>query len=189
MERERCLEISLRRMEKVLDDFGPYIQMVKMSDDMGSQNGPMCSPVYVQEFCLPYYRRFCDFVHANSDIKVMLHNCGSIKPLIPMLIEAGIDVLNPVQISAADMDPQELKTRFGGRICFWGGGCNTQGVLGRGTPEQVAENVRSLVRIFKPKSGFVFNQVHNVQGNVPPENVIAMLDTAYEESFYTGETS
>ena len=171
-------------MGKVIDAFGQYIQLVTMSDDMGTQNGPMCNPQYIKEFCMPYYKRFCDFVHANSDIKVFLHNCGSIKELIPLLIDAGIDVLNPVQISADNMDPQELKDEFGDQICFWGGGCNTQRVLGTGTPESVASNVRQLVRIFKKNSGFVFNQVHNIMGNVPPENIVAMLDTAYEESFY-----
>jgi len=181
---EALLERSIRIMGKVIDRFGEYIQLVTMADDMGSQNGPMCSPSYVEEFCMPYYRRFCEFVHANSDIKIFLHNCGSIKPLIPMLIDAGIDVLNPVQISANNMDPQALKDEFGDKICFWGGGCNTQQVLGAGTPTDVSVNVRELMRIFKKGSGFVFNQVHNIMGDVPPENVVAMLDTAYEESFY-----
>jgi len=182
-DRERWLSNSIRRMGKIIDSFGPYIQLVTMSDDMGSQNGPMCNPTYVEEFSMPYYKRFCDFVHANSDIKLFLHNCGSIKPLIPLLIDAGIDVLNPVQISAANMDPQELKDEFGDKLCFWGGGCDTQNVLGAGTPVEVADNVRKLVRTFKQDSGFVFNQVHNIMGDVPPENIVAMLDTAYEESF------
>jgi uroporphyrinogen decarboxylase len=181
--RERDLEWSIRRMGKVIDAFGQYIQLVTMADDMGSQNGLMCSPAYIEEFCLPYYKRFCDFVHANSDIKIFLHNCGSIRRVIPRLIDVGIDVLNPVQVSAADMDPQELKSEFGERICFWGGGCDTQHVLSQGTPQDVADNVRHLTGILKCNSGFVFNQVHNIMGNVPPENIIVMLDTAYEESF------
>lgn len=184
--REKNLANSLRRMGKVIDSFGRYIQLVTMADDMGTQNGPMCSPGYVEEFCIPYYRRFCQFVHAHSDIKVFLHNCGSIKPLIPLLVDAGIDVLNPVQISAANMDPRDLKDQFGDTICFWGGGCNTQGVLGTGTPDAVAKNVRHLVGVFKKGGGFVFNQVHNIMGNVPPGNIAAMLDTAYAESFYDG---
>ncbi|MEI6420891.1 MAG: uroporphyrinogen decarboxylase family protein [Lentisphaerota bacterium] len=182
--REKSLTKSIERMGKIIDSFGQYIQLVTMGDDMGTQNGPMCSPRYIEEFCIPYYKRFCKFVHANSDIKVFLHNCGSVKSLIPMLIDAGIDVLNPVQISAQNMDPQELKSEFGNKLCFWGGGCNTQLVLGAGRPEDVASNVRDLVRTFKKNSGFVFNQVHNIMGNVPPENIVAMLDTAYEESFY-----
>lgn len=186
-DREASLTNSIRRMGKIIDSFGPYIQLVTMSDDMGSQNGPMCNPSYVEEFSMPYYKRFCEFVHANSDIKVFLHNCGSIKPLIPMLMDAGIDVLNPVQISADNMDPQELKDEFGDKISFWGGGCDTQNVLGVGTPKNVAENVRALVRTFRKDSGFVFNQVHNIMGNVPAENIASMLDTAYEESFHETE--
>jgi len=182
--RERSCVQSIRRAGKVIDAFGKYIQIIAIGDDMGTQSGPMCSPRYVEEFCIPYYKRFCDFVHAHSDIKVFMHNCGSIKPLIPLLIEAGVDVLNPVQISADNMDPQSLKDEFGDRISFWGGGCNTQKVLGTGSPADVAANVRELVNIFKPGGGFVFNQVHNIMGNVPPENIVAMLDTAYEESFY-----
>jgi len=182
--REAQLEKSIRRMGKVIDRFGRYIQMVTVSDDMGGQSGLLCGTDYVEAFCMPYYKRFCAFVHENSDIKVFMHNCGAIRPLIPQIIDAGIDVLNPVQISATGMDPQELKDEFGDRICFWGGGCDTQNVLGSGTPEDVAENVRHLVRIFKPGGGFIFNQVHNILGNVPPGNIVAMLDTAYGESFY-----
>jgi uroporphyrinogen decarboxylase len=95
-----------------------------------------------------------------------------------------VDALNPVQISARDMDPRALKREFGGRIVFWGGGCNTQEVLGVGTPAEVAANVRELAGIFKPGGGFVFSQVHNIMGNVPPENIVAMLDAAYEVSLY-----
>lgn len=182
--REKSLADSIRRMGRIIDAFGQHIQLVTLADDMGSQQGPMCSPGYIAEFCMPYYKRFCAFVHAHSDIKVFLHNCGSIKPLIPMLIDAGIDVLNPVQVSADNMDPQELKDEFGRKICFWGGGCDTQNVLGTGTPQAVADNVRRLAGVFKPGGGFVFNQVHNIMGNVPPENIVAMLDTAYEHSFY-----
>lgn len=181
--RERDLQWSINRMGRIIDTFGQYIQLVTMADDMGTQNGLMCSPEYIEEFCLPYYKRFCEFVHANSDIKVFLHNCGSIKKMIPGIIDAGVDVLNPVQISTADMDPQELRDEFGDKICFWGGGCDTQNVLSRGTPQDVADNVRHLTRIFKQGSGFVFNQVHNIMGDVPPENIVAMLDTAWEESF------
>lgn len=181
--REASLADNLRRAGKIIESFGKYIQIITVSDDMGGQNGPLCSPAYVEEFCMPYYKKFCAFVHAHSDIKVFLHCCGAIKPMIPMIIEAGFDILNPVQISADHMDPQTLKKEYGDRICFWGGGCNTQHVLGSGTPDQVADNVRHLTRIFKPNSGFVFNQVHNIMGNVPPENIVAMLDTAYAESF------
>ena len=106
---------------------------------------------------------------------------------IPYLIDAGVDVINPVQISAANMDPTDLKTKYGDKIAFWGGGCNSQYVLGTGTPEEVRQNVTELCSVFAPGSGFIFNQVHNVMGNVPPENIVAMLDCAYEQSFLYGE--
>jgi uroporphyrinogen-III decarboxylase len=109
-----------------------------------------------------------------------------IPDMVQCLAYVDVDVLNPVQISAENMHPQELKTEFGDEICFWGGGCNTQQVLGAGSPDDVARNVRELVETFKTDGGFVFNQVHNIMGDVPPENVVAMLDTAYEASFYNG---
>jgi uroporphyrinogen decarboxylase len=179
----RCEEY-IKRAGKIIDSMGKYIQLLSMSDDMGMQHGPMCKPSIVEQCVAPFIKKFCEFIHRNSDIKVFMHNCGSIKPLIPILIDCGVDVLNPVQISAADMNPQDLKQEFGDNIIFWGGGCDTQNILGTATPRMVADHVRELIRIFKPGGGFVFNQVHNIMGDVPPENIVAMLDTAYEESFY-----
>jgi len=184
---EVALERSSERMGRVIDSMGDHIQMVCINADMGFQNGPMCRPSLMERVTMPYIKRFCEFVHRNSDIKVFHHCCGSIKPLIPMLIDAGVDVLNPVQISAGNMDPHELKAEFGDDIIFWGGGANTQYVLGVGSPEEVRANVTELVTAFKPGGGFVFNQVHNIMGDVPPENIVAMLDTAYELAFYQDE--
>jgi uroporphyrinogen decarboxylase len=182
---EVALERAIARMGRVIDAMGEYVQLVSINADMGFQNGPMCRPSLAERVTMPYIKRFCQFVHQHSDIKVFHHCCGSVRPLIPMLIEAGVDVLNPVQVSAANMDASDLKAEFGRDIVFWGGGADTQNVLGVGTPQQVAENVRQLVSAFKPSGGFVFNQVHNIMGNVPPENVVAMLDMAYELAFYT----
>jgi uroporphyrinogen decarboxylase len=115
---------------------------------------------------------------------VFLHCCGGIYPLIPGLIDAGVDVLNPVQTSAAGMEPKRLKQEFGDQIVFWGGGCDTQEVLGNASPEVIRKHVQDRMRIFAPGGGFVFNQVHNIQTNVPPENIVAMLDAAYEFAPY-----
>ena len=167
---------SIELAGKILDAMGGYIQVISIGNDMGMQSGPLCRPEHIE--------RFCDFIHANSDVKVFIHNCGSVRPLIPIFIDCGIDILNPVQISADNMDPRELKAEFGDRIVFWGGGCDTQNVLGVKTPQEVAGHVRELMGIFAPGGGFVFNQVHNIQGDVPPENIVAMLDTAYAESFH-----
>jgi uroporphyrinogen decarboxylase len=180
----RQLDRYIAHFADVNEAMGEHIQLITVGNDMGMQRGPICDPALIDEFCGPFYKRFCDFVHEHSDIKVFMHNCGSIKPLIPCFIEWGIDALNPVQISADNMAPRELKAEYGDRIVFWGGGCDTQRVLGTGSPDDVAANVRELVGVFKPGGGFVFNQVHNVLGNVPPENVIAMLDTAFGESSF-----
>jgi len=184
-EHEALLEEYLRRAGKILDRFGGYVQLLTISDDMGMQDRPMCRPQLVEDFSAPFIKRFCDFIHRNSDIKVFMHNCGSIRALIPILTECGVDVLNPVQISAVGMNPAELKRQFGDRMIFWGGGCDTQNVLGRASVEEVRANVRELTSVFKPGGGFIFNQVHNIMGDVPPQNIVAMLDTAYEESFYS----
>ncbi len=181
---QRALDGAIQKAGKLIDKAGEYIQGLCIGADLGTQQGPMCRPSVYEEISAPYLKAFCDFVHRNSDLKIFYHCCGSIKPMIPILIDCGIDVLNPVQISANDMDPQELKNTFGEKITFWGGGCNTQEVLNFGTPQDVENNVIELMNIFKQNSGFVFNQVHNIMGDIAPENIVAMLDTAYKHSFY-----
>ena len=180
----RIHEDQIKHVKKAIDSMGGYIQAIAINSDLGSQMGPLCNPNLYNELCAPFVKEFCDYIHQNSDLKIFIHSCGSMKPFIPALIECGVDIFNPVQISAANMDPADLKREFGSKATFWGGGCNTQKVLNMGTPEDVANNVRELVKIFKPGGGFVFNQVHNIMGDVRPENIVAMLDTAYEESFY-----
>jgi uroporphyrinogen decarboxylase len=155
------------------------------SDDAGTQRGPLLRPELFREMILPHYKRFCDWVHAHTPYKTFLHSCGSVQEYIPGWIEAGIDILNPVQISAANMEPQRLARDFGGKIVFWGGGCNTQDVLPHGSPQDVREHVRRNMQAFRrPEGGFVFNQVHNIQPDVPVENVQAMLQAAWD--FGTG---
>lgn len=183
-ENQRIHEAQIRSVTKVINSMGNHIQAIAINSDLGSQNGPLCNPALYEDLCAPFVKKFCDFVHQNSDLKIFIHCCGSIKPFIPTLIDCGVDIFNPVQISARDMDPLTLKKEFGDRATFWGGGCNTQQVLNMGTPEDVAANVRELVKIFKPGGGFVFNQVHNIMGDVKPENIVTMFDTAYEESFF-----
>ena len=139
------------------------------------------APDLFNEMILPHYKKLCDWVHANTNWKTFLHSCGSIYHYIPVWIEAGIDILNPVQISAANMEPERLMKDFGGKIVFWGGGCDTQKVLPLGTPEEIKEHVASNIKAFTSGTGgYVFNQVHNIQQNVPVENVEAMFDAAYK---------
>ncbi len=181
---ETMLAREIARFDEVNRRMGGYIQAIELNGDLGMQSGLMCTPDSYEELCYPYLKAFCRHVHENSDIKLFLHSCGSIYRALPMIVDAGVDILNPVQISAREMDPQTLKKEFGDKICFWGGGCETQTALWSYTPQQIREHVKGLVDIFKPGGGFVFNQVHNIMGNVPAENIVAMLDTAYENSFY-----
>jgi uroporphyrinogen-III decarboxylase len=150
------------------------------SDDSGTQRSEFVSPELWAEMIKPHYARLCAWVHRNTKWKTYLHCCGSIYRLIPHMIEAGIDILNPIQTSAANMEPERLKAEFGGKIVFWGGGCDTQRVLPTATTEEIREHVRERLAIFKPGGGYVFNQVHNIQTNVPAENIIAMLEAAYD---------
>ena len=150
------------------------------ADDSGTQRGEFINPDLWVEMIKPHYTKLCAWIHRNTPWKTYLHSCGSIYHLIPHLIEAGVDILNPIQTSAANMEPERLKREFGGKIVFWGGGCDTQSVLTTATPDEVREHVRQRLAVFKPGGGYVFNQVHNIQPNVPAENVIAMLDAAYE---------
>jgi uroporphyrinogen decarboxylase-like protein len=154
------------------------------ADDSGTQRGEFIRPELWAEMIKPHYRRLCDWIHANTGWKTFFHCCGSVYHLIPHLIEAGVDILNPVQTSAANMDPARLKREFGGRIVFWGGGCDTQHVLGESSPEEIRQHVRERLKVFAPGGGYAFTQIHNVQPNIPPENVIAMFDTAYEFGKY-----
>jgi uroporphyrinogen-III decarboxylase len=151
------------------------------SDDAGTQRGPLLQPELFREMILPHYKRFCRWVHEHTPYKTFLHSCGSVREYVGDWIEAGIDILNPVQISAANMEPQRLAREFGGRLVFWGGGCDTQNVLPRCTPQEIREHVRANIEAFGRKDGgFVFNQVHNIQPDFPVENVEAMLQAAWE---------
>ena len=150
------------------------------SDDAGTQRGELIAPELFAEMIIPHYKRLCDWVHANTNWKTFLHSCGSIYNYIPLWMDAGVDILNPVQISSANMEPERLKSEFGDKLVFWGGGCDTQKILPLGTREEIREHVKHNIEVFGKGGGFVFTQVHNIQQNVPVENVEAMLEAAYE---------
>ncbi len=173
---EKLSEIHLNNLEKWLSAVGPYIDVVLFGDDLGGQQGPLISPEAYREFYKPYHKILWGRAKELANVKVQLHCCGGIYELLDDLIEAGLDAVNPVQISCRGMDPARLKSEFGERITFWGGGCDTQSVLPLGTPDEVKEHVRELTSIFHPGGGFIFQQVHNILANVPPENVVAMLE-------------
>ena len=178
----RYVDATIKRMELYHQAVGEYcFAWGVASDDAGTQLGEFLSPELFVEMIKPHYKRVCDWVHAHTNWKTFLHSCGSIYHYIPEWIDTGIDILNPVQISAANMEPERLMQSFGGRIVFWGGGCDTQRVLPFGTPDEVREHVRRNIEVFSSGSGgFVFTQVHNIQQDVPVENVEAMFQAANE---------
>jgi uroporphyrinogen decarboxylase len=181
---EKELADNINTATHLIREMKGNIQGVLVNSDLGMQNGPFCSPDVYNDVCAPYLKRFCDFIKRNSDYKIIMHTCGSIEPLIGTLIDCGIDAINPVQISANNMNPLMLKEKYGSKMAFWGGGCDTQTVLNLGTIEEIKENVAYLMNAFKPDSGFIYNQVHNIMGDIAPEKIVTMYDTAYENSFY-----
>ena len=178
---ERQTEIALANLEKLRARVGDRVQAVFVcGTDFGTQLSTFCSVPTFRSLYVPYYRRINDWIHAHTGWKTFKHSCGAIRTLIPSIIEAGFDILNPVQCSAAGMDAARLKADFGAALVFWGGGIDTQKPLMFGTPGDVRDEVRRRVEIFGRGGGFVFNAVHNIQGNVPVRNVTAMFDALAE---------
>jgi uroporphyrinogen decarboxylase len=168
----------LENLEAFHGAVGGHIQILQIADDFGTQRAPFLSVRLFRELVLPAYRRGLDWIHQKTNWKVLLHSDGALAPLLPSIIEMGVDLLNPVQTTAAGMDAALLKREFGRQLVFWGGSCDSQGTLGRGTPEDVAREARANLACFAPGSGYVFASVHNLQANVPPENIVALFDTA-----------
>jgi len=180
------VETQLKNLSSYLEAVRNYVQIVQFGDDLGMQDRPLMSRNMYQKYLMPGHQALFQYVHKNSDCAVFLHSCGSIYPLIPDLIAAGVDILNPVQTSAKNMDPKRLKEEFGKQITFWGGGCDTQRVLPFATADEIAQHVRERIDIFAPGGGFVFNPIHNIQADVPPENIVSMFDTALEFRYCSG---
>jgi uroporphyrinogen decarboxylase len=172
------VETHIKNLALYLEAVGKYVQIIQFGDDLGMQDRTLVSRSMYQKYLMPGHQSLFQYVHQKSNCAVFLHSCGSIFPIIPDLITAGVDILNPVQTTANNMDPKQLKETFGDKITFWGGGCNSQRVLPFATPDKVAQDVRERIDIFAPGGGFVFNPIHNIQADVPPANIVAMFDTA-----------
>ncbi len=173
---ERLTDMFIRNFNIFYDSVGDIADIMMMHKDMGNQKGCMISPDLAKEFFFPNFKRFIDHVKKRSNYYVMMHNCGSIYEFIPELIDCGVDILNPVQFTANNMNPEKLKKEFGKDICFWGGGVDTQHVLPFGTEEEVRKQVRKNAKIFSNGGGFVFTPVHCIQAKVPVKNIIAAFD-------------
>jgi uroporphyrinogen decarboxylase len=178
---DRVLEIHLANLDRFLGAVGPFLDIIVFGDDLGMQGGPQISPKMYREFFQPRERLMWQRVKALAPhLKIQLHCCGGVRELLPGLIEAGLDAINPVQITCRGMDPAGLKRDFGAQLTFWGGGCDTREVLSKSTPAQIRDHVRRLMDIWRPGGGYVFQQVHNILADVPPANIVAMLDAVLE---------
>ena len=178
---ERQSDIAIKNMERLHAIAGDVIDVVVVcGTDFGTQDSTFCSSNTYNELWQPHYKKINDWIHENTDWKTFKHSCGAVETFMNSFINSGFDAINPVQCSAAGMDPQLLKDRYGDKLTFWGGGVNTQQTLPFGTPEETREEVLERCRIFSPNGGFVFNAIHNVQALSPIENVVAMIDAVKE---------
>lgn len=178
---EHQTDLAIRNYEMLWNTVGDQVDVVfTCGTDFGTQDSQFCSEDVFRELWLPYYKRLNDWIHTHTTWKIFKHSCGAVLPLIPAMIDSGFDILNPVQINAKDMDSRVLKEQFGDQLVFWGGGIDTQRVLAFGTKEEVRRQVMEQCEILGKDGGFVFNTVHNIQANVPVENVITMIETLNE---------
>jgi uroporphyrinogen decarboxylase len=172
---ERMLDIQSVKMKNFLEETGEFLDVLCIGDDFGGQSGLLVSPLMFKQMIKPYIKSYLEIVKSGTDAKINLHSCGAIQDILPDLIEIGVDIINPVQVSAAGMDPAALKKRFGKDLSFWGG-IDTQNILPSRSPAEVAEEARRIAGILGKGGGYVLNPVHNIQPDVPPENVVALYE-------------
>ena len=178
---ERQCEVALANLERIHAVVGDAVQAIFVcGTDFGTQTSAFCSVKTLRALYFPYYKIINDWIHAHTTWKTFKHSCGAVSKFLPTFIEAGFDILNPVQCSATGMEPEQLKANFGNQLVFWGGGVDTQKTLPFGTPAEVREQVLRRCEIFAPGGGFVFNSIHNVQAQTPVENIVAMIDAVHE---------
>ncbi len=177
---DALMEVHLTTLEKVCQSVGDIADIIRFGDDLGMDSGPFMAPKLYRQLFKPRHKILCDYVKAHSSMHPFLHSCGSIQLLLPDLIEAGFEIVNPVQTNCRGMDPVQLKKEFGEEITFWGGGCDTRHILNSATPQEVKTHVLNRLEIFAPGGGFVFNTVHNILPEVPPQNILGMLEALNE---------
>lgn len=181
---DKVLQHQIQVFEHILGRFGKHIDIVRIGDDLGSQYGLLISPAAYRAKIKPRHARLVRAIKNAADCKVVIHSCGAIRELLDDFIEVGIDAINPVQTTCAGMEAAGLKRDFGGRLVFWGGGVDTQQVLRAGNPELVRAVVKDSLRIFKKGGGYIFAQIHNIQPDVPVENILAMYEAFHENAGY-----
>ncbi|TFF86626.1 MAG: methyltransferase [Promethearchaeota archaeon] len=177
---DKLLDFAIATATFVCQYLDGIVDIVRIGDDLGSNVGPFMRPETYREIFKPRTTELCKYIKKHSSMKIFFHSCGSVYELIPDLIDAGIDILNPVQLNVKDMDPKRLKEEFGDELTFWGGGADTKNVLSRKSPEEVKKHVRELLEIFSPGGGFIWSAVHNITAEVPPENIVAAIETVHK---------
>jgi uroporphyrinogen decarboxylase len=181
---DRTFQFWMDWFDGFLAEVGDLVDVIMVGDDLAGQHGPLFQPTYYRAVVKPRQKRLVQSIKARTAAKIWYHTCGACRTYIPDLLDNGIDALNPVQISASDMEPRGLKADFGDRLVFWGGGIDAQHVLPQADSETVRAHVRDNLRHWMPGGGYVFNNVHNIQAGVPAENILALYDAAYEFGFY-----
>lgn len=174
---DALLEIHLETLAKVCEAVGDVADILRFGDDLGMDSGPFMAPEIYRELFFPRHKKLCDYVHTHSNMHTFLHSCGSISAVLPHLVDAGFEIINPVQTNVQHMDPKFLKKEFGKDVTFWGGGADTRHVLNNGTVAEVQAHVQENIEILSKDGGFVFAAIHNIMPDVPPENIVAMFDT------------
>lgn len=181
----KLADLKIEFWDALLDEVGDAVDIVGEGDDYGTQQSQLIAPDHFRTYYKPHFERVLNFIkQKNPSLKIMFHSCGNVRDLIPDFIEMGIDILNPVHVNATGMEPVQLKKDFGKDIVFWGGGVDTQHILPNGTPEEVKDDVKKNMDALAPGGGFVFSTVHNIQAEVPPENIMAMLEALNESGKY-----
>lgn len=177
---DQTLKFWMNWFEMYLDEAGDLLDVIMIGDDLAGQHGPLFNPQFYRDIVKPRHKKLAQYIRSRTKAKIWYHTCGACRAYIPELMDNGVDILNPVQISADDMVPAELKRDYGKKLCFWGGAIDSQHVLPVASPEEVARQVRENVKAFMPGGGYIFNNVHNIQAGVPPANIVAMYDAVYE---------
>jgi len=177
---DAMMEIHMANLEKACAAVGDLVDVIRFGDDLGMDSGGFIPPAVYRKLFKPRHRMLCEYVKRHGSMHTFLHSCGSIYELLPDLIEAGFEIFNPVQTSSRNMDPVKIKKEFGQDIVIWGAGADTRSILNRGTIEQVKNDVKRRLEILAPGGGFVFNTIHNIMPDVPPENIVAMFEAIDE---------
>ncbi|MDD5519767.1 MAG: uroporphyrinogen decarboxylase family protein [Kiritimatiellae bacterium] len=182
---DRTLKYWMGYYKCFMAEIGDLADVIMIGDDLAGQNGPLFSGDFYRKVVKPRHKKLVQYIKSLTKAKIWYHTCGSCTSLLPELKDNGVDIVNPVQISADNMDPARLKKDFGDKLVFWGGACDSQHILPFAAPEKVREDVRKNIEAFKPGGGYVFNNVHNIQAGVPAQNIVALYDAAYEFGFYS----